>query len=92
MKHRTTLVTKGITWVVLGDRRAVFTYARLMVKVMYYPHREMYVVTQMSKEVMSDKSAAVCLDKMTDAILDYYASLIVPNFQPDTMELSHAAE
>lgn len=94
MKTTTLTTSHGIKWEVGSDGgRASFIYMPLLVKIAYRHDLRRYVVTQLSNRVMSDASAAVCLDKMNEVILDRHAADIVPSFMYEReADLDMAAE
>ncbi len=88
----TTLTTQfGIKWDVgsYGDR-ASFNYAPLDINVTYHPSVGEYVAWYMGVEVLSCKKPGVCLEAISEVILDYYASLFTPMWD-ETGLLEHIA-
>ncbi len=75
-RERSTLSVLGVEWILGGVRRASFHYPPLVVTIAYRHHVGAYVVTIRGHDYFSNKSASVCLDKMTDLINAHYESLI----------------
>lgn len=90
-----TLTTKlGVTFLVgTSGGKASFIYSPLYVRIIYRHDMKRYVVMQLNQVIMSDISAAVCLEKIAEAILDRHAEDIVPSFMCiEEADLDMAAE
>lgn len=83
----------GVVWECeYRSGRSSYHHTNLDINITYHPTIKEYVVWHLDQAMMSDNSAGVCLEVMSEVILDHYAAQFAPMWGEPQFIMDQAAE
>lgn len=77
--NRSTLQIHSLIWIILGiNRKASYYYPHLNMSVTYRPLEKHYTISAYGKDLFSDVSPSVCLERASKVIMEHYAVQFTP--------------